>query len=87
MTEEQLKNIPMKEVIGYNTKMYDEYTRKFRKGGGGDMEWKQFSNTKPMVKKFNEMYLSDVWDKQTKKDAHHMTWNELFNNFLTNKVW
>ena len=79
MTEEQLKNIPMKEVIGYNTKMYQEYIRKFLKNCGGEKEWNAFSKTKPMVKHFNEMYLSGVWDKNQRKDAHQMTWNELFN--------
>ena len=79
MTQEELLNIPMKQVIAYNTKMYKQYISKFIKNGTGDKEYKEFSKTKPMVKKFNETYLSGLWDKETKKASHHMTWNELFN--------
>jgi hypothetical protein len=81
LTEHELLNIPMKELIWYNTQMYNLYIEEARTNYGSnkfEMAWKEFSKTKPMVKKFNDAYLSDVWDKETQEKSHHMTWIELF---------
>ena len=83
MTEEQLRNIPMKEVIGYCHKNEQLAQGKPWMGGKQERAYKEFRKTIGMVKHFHKMYVSGVWDKQTKKDSHHMTWNELFNKSLT----
>ena len=78
MTEEQLKNIPMKEVIAYCYRNERLAEGKPWMGGKYERAYKEFSKTKWLVKDFDKMYLSGVWDINQKKDAHQMTWNELF---------
>jgi len=78
MTQEELLNTPMKEVIGYCHENERLAQGQPWRGGKYEKAYKEFRKTIPMVKKFHEVYMSDVWDKQTKKNAHHMTWNELF---------
>ena len=80
LTNEELLNTPMKEVIGYCHENERIAQGMPWMGGKYQRAYNEFRKTIGMVKEFHKMYMSGVWDKDFKRKVHHMTWNQLFNN-------